>query len=120
MGGPALEREKAFILAAMSGFICGGPALEAMGAPPGGRRAASKVPRGVEEAVMLDMLEGTLMSELPREACMRNKGGLLRGEAPVASGEVGGEGLSRGLVGSSLESAMATERRASRPSDSGV
>lgn len=74
----------------------------------------------MEEAVMLDMLEGTLMSELPRAACIRDKGGLLRGEAPVSSGEVGGEGLSSGLVGSSFESAMAAERRASRPSDGGM
>lgn len=72
---------------------------------------------------MLDMLEGTLISELPRAACRRDKGGLLRGEAPVSSGEVGGEGLSSGLVGSSLKSAMAgsgAERRASRPSDGGM
>lgn len=69
---------------------------------------------------MLDMLEGTLISELPREACSRDNGGLFRGEAPVSSGEVGGEGLSSGLVGSSLESAMAAERRALRPRDGGM
>lgn len=107
VGGPAREREKAFILAAMSGFMAAGPPLGATGAA-GGRRAASRVPRGVDEALMFDMLEVMFRSELPRGASKRGRAGLVKGESVVSSGEVGGEGESSGLVGSSCESAMGT------------
>ena len=105
VGGPALDNENAFILAAMSGFMAVGGPLPARGAP-GGLRAASNVPRGVDEAVMFDMLEGMLLSEVPLGALDRGSVGLASGDAPMSSGEVGGEGLSRGLVGSSWESAI--------------
>ena len=100
VGGPALDNEKAFILAAMSGFMAVGGPLPGRGAP-GGLRAASNVPRGVEEAVMFDMLEGMLLSEAPLGGMNGGRVGLASGEAPMSSGEVGGEGRSRGVVGSS-------------------
>lgn len=70
---------------------------------PAGLRAASRVPRGVDEAVMLDMAEGMLMSEEPRWALIRGLRavGLARGDS---SGEVGGEGLSRGESSSAMTS----------------
>lgn len=64
VAGPALDNENAFILAAISGFMAVGGPLPARGAP-GGLRAASNVPRGVDDAVIFDMLEGTVLSEVP-------------------------------------------------------
>lgn len=105
VGGPARDNENAFILAAMSGFMAAGGPLPGTEAP-GGLRAASSVPRGVDEAVMLDMLEGMLLSEVPLGALSLGSFWLCSGDASMSSGEVGGEGLSRGLVGSSWESAI--------------
>lgn len=81
--------------------------LAAIG-PAAGLRAASRVPRGVEEAVMLAMEEGMVLSEAVRggEDSLESEGLARSGEAS-SSGEVGGDGDSSGLVISSLESDMA-------------
>lgn len=77
--------------------------------PGGGLRAASSVPRGVEEAVILDIEAGIELSETVRggEATRLIEGfaGGGGGEA-TSSGEVGGEGESRGLSLSSWEPVM--------------
>jgi hypothetical protein len=105
MAGPDLDSVNALIFAAMSEFI--EAPLEAIG-PLAGLRAASRVPRGVEEAVILAMEEGMVLSEATRggEDNLESEG-LARGGEASSSGEVGGEGESSGLVGSSLESDMA-------------
>ena len=67
---------------------------------PAGLLAASRVPRGVEEAVILDMLKGTLVSEAIRGG-LRSVG-LVGAKGDVdSSGDVGGEGESSGDSGAS-------------------
>lgn len=94
VAGPCRANEKAFILAAISGFMGVGPPLCA-NVDPAGRRAASRVPRGVEEAVMFDILRGMLVSEAMRGGfrCVGLVGA--NGERD-SSGDVGGEGESSG------------------------
>lgn len=107
VAGPDLDKEKAFINAAMSPLIGKAPPRYANVAP-GGFRAASRVPRGVDEGFMVDMLDGTALSETMRGGGdLEEKGlvGLTSGEGS-SSGEVGGEGDSSGDSGVSPKSVM--------------
>lgn len=61
VAGPDLASEKAFMRAAMSGFMVGGLPLANVAAA--GLRAASSWPREVDEAVMPAIVGGTLLSE---------------------------------------------------------
>lgn len=100
VAGPCLLSVKAFIRAAISGFMVGGFPLANVA--PAGLRAASSWPRAVEEAVMLAMLDGTLVSDCIRctvGEVTRVGSGLASGELS-SSGEVGGEGELSGDSGS--------------------
>jgi len=104
-GAFARDNENAFILAAISEFIWGGP-LFGRG-PPAGLLAALRLPSGVEDGVILAVVAEVMSDELRGDIWLRP--GLSRGGGDEASdAESGEEGDAKGL--SSL-SVMVGQRR---------
>jgi hypothetical protein len=91
----------ALIFAMMSGFVAAAP-LPAGGTP----RAALTLPSGRDEAVMLEMVEADDMSECIRGGDRTGGVGEAMGGDTLSSGEVGGEGESRGSPCSSGEAML--------------
>lgn len=91
-----------------SGLSCVGAPLPPIDDVGGFPRAALRVPSGVDEAVMFDMVDVEVMSEVVRGGELSRgcvglpSGGECISESGVSAGEAGGDGESRGDAGSSL------------------